>query len=140
MRFIEPPRRHPPESVVPMINVVFLLLIFFLMTAQIAPPEPFPVEPPAARDGAPTEGEFTLYLGPDGALAFRDAIGQEAALAALGAELEVYCAAGGCSDEVPPPPVILRADEAVPGAAVAALLPRLGGLGFAAVQLVTVAP
>ena len=34
MRFASPPRRSPPESVVPMINVVFLLLIFFVVTAS----------------------------------------------------------------------------------------------------------
>lgn len=140
MRFAEPPRRHPPESVVPMINVVFLLLVFFLMTAQIAPPEPFAVAPPEAEAGTPSEGDFTLHLGPDGTLGFRDVTGAEAALAALEADLESYCAAGGCGDGVPPPPVILRADAAVPGAELAALLPRLGELGFAAVQLVTVAP
>lgn len=140
MRLNVPHRRSPPESVVPMINVVFLLLVFFLMTAQIAPPEPFAVSPPVAADGEPAEGAFTLYLGSDGALAFRDATGEDAALAALGAELDTYCAAGGCSDQVPPPPVVLRADQAVPGTAVASLLPRLGDLGFAAVQLVTVAP
>lgn len=38
MQFDLPQRRSRPESVVPMINIVFLLLIFFLMTAQIAPP------------------------------------------------------------------------------------------------------
>ena len=32
-------RRPARESVVPMINVVFLLLIFFLMSAQIAAQE-----------------------------------------------------------------------------------------------------
>ncbi|TMV56360.1 biopolymer transporter ExbD, partial [Thioclava sp. BHET1] len=30
MRFAEPPRKPRTESIVPMINVVFLLLIFFL--------------------------------------------------------------------------------------------------------------
>ncbi|MGR3522560.1 MAG: biopolymer transporter ExbD, partial [Paracoccus sp. (in: a-proteobacteria)] len=32
-----------------MINVVFLLLIFFLLTAQIAPAPPFDVTPPDSR-------------------------------------------------------------------------------------------
>lgn len=46
MDFAPPKRRPRAESIVPMINVVFLLLIFFLMTAQIAPPDPFEVAPP----------------------------------------------------------------------------------------------
>ncbi len=140
MRFSTPPRRHPPESIVPMINVVFLLLIFFLMTAQIAPPDPIEVQPPMVTQPAGmAEGEFTLYLGADGTLAFRDATGEEAAIAALKAAKEEYCALGGCSDTVPPPPVILRAGAELPGATLARLMPRLAQAGFAEIQLVTVA-
>jgi biopolymer transport protein ExbD len=51
------------ESVVPMINVVFLLLIFFVMTATIVPPDPFAARPPSsARAGAAERGEV-LHLG-----------------------------------------------------------------------------
>ncbi|MEM9725156.1 MAG: biopolymer transporter ExbD [Pseudomonadota bacterium] len=35
---LQPPdRKEPPESVIPMINVVFLLLIFFLISATLSP-------------------------------------------------------------------------------------------------------
>lgn len=138
MQFSDPPRRRSPESIVPMINVVFLLLIFFLMTAQIVPPEPFDVTPPIAQGGEPAEGEFTLYLGADGVLAYRNTQGAKAALAALAAEKDAYCVAGGCSEDVPPPPVILRADAEVPGARLAALMPRIAQAGFGELQLVTV--
>ena len=41
-RFTPDAARAPTrDSTVPMINIVFLLLIFFLITAQIAPPAPF---------------------------------------------------------------------------------------------------
>lgn len=139
MQFPDPPRRKPPESIVPMINVVFLLLIFFLMTAQIAPPDPFEINPPdSAQAGDPAEGEFTLYLGASGALAYRDARGEDAAFAALQGDKAAYCAKGGCSEDVPPPPLVLRADASVPGAALAALMPRLAQAGFSEIQLVTV--
>ena len=64
MQFPDPPRRKPPESIVPMINVVFLLLIFFLMTAQIAPPDPFEINPPdSAQAGDPAEGgQVTCFV------------------------------------------------------------------------------
>jgi biopolymer transport protein ExbD len=137
MRFADPPRRRPPESIVPMINVVFLLLVFFLMTAQIAPPPPVEVTPPRADAGAPAEGEFTLYLGPGGGLAYRDSRGAEAALARLAADRAAYCAAAGCSKDAAPP-VILRADAQVPGARLAALMPRIAQAGFARINLVTV--
>jgi len=40
MEFARPRHRRPLEPIVPMINVVFLLLIFFLMSAQIRTPRP----------------------------------------------------------------------------------------------------
>ena len=140
MQFNDPPRRRPPESIVPMINVVFLLLIFFLMTAQVAPPDPFELTPPSVTaEGVQAEGEFTLYLGPDGALAFGDSTDEDEALAALQGAKDAYCAAGGCSQDVPPPPLILRADAGVEGAQLARLMPRIAQVGFAEIRLVTVA-
>lgn len=136
MQFTTLPRRKPPESIVPMINVVFLLLIFFLMTAQISAPEPFEVTPPdAVNQSEMAEGEFTLYLSAEGELAFHDAIGERAALAALDAERGAFCATDGCSDEMPV--LVLRADGAVSAERLAALMPQIGQAGFATVQLVT---
>lgn len=137
MDFADPPRKPPAESIVPMINVVFLLLIFFLMTAEIAPPKPIPVEPPQASSEDQAEAVLTLYLGPEGTLAFRDAEGDEAALQALELARIALCGDGGCSG-MSLPPLVLRADAKAPAKAIAALLPRLAAIGFADVQLVTV--
>ncbi|MGE4327958.1 MAG: ExbD/TolR family protein [Pseudodonghicola sp.] len=137
MTFADPPRKAPMESIVPMINVVFLLLIFFLMTAEIAPPEPIPVEPPQANSEDQAEAALTLYLGPEGSLAFRDAEGDEAALQALELARIALCGDGGCSG-MTLPPLVLRADAKAPAKAIASLLPQLAEIGFADVQLVTV--
>ena len=61
MRFASPPRRSPPESVVPMINVVFLLLIFFLISAQISPPDPFETRLPVAQSDGVQKHANILY-------------------------------------------------------------------------------
>ena len=45
-----PPRRATAEPVVAMINVVFLLLCFFMMTATLVRPSPFEVAPPVSED------------------------------------------------------------------------------------------
>lgn len=137
MRFDGSQRRRPGENLVPMINVVFLLLIFFLMTAQIAPPEPFAVTPPVSAAEDPAQGDFTLHLDAEGRLGFRDHLGEAAALAALAGALESGCVAGGCPDDAPPV-VILRADGNLPAARLAQLMPRIGAAGAAQVQLVTV--
>ena len=125
MRIEAPPRRRPPESVVPMINVVFLLLIFFLMTAQIAPPDPVEVTPPVAAPGGVNDATLTLFVAADGTLAHDDARGEAALTALLAA---------------PTAPLTIKADAGVPATTVAALLPRLAAGGFEAITLVTGAP
>ncbi len=120
---LSPPRRRPMrESVVPMINVVFLLLIFFLMTAQIAPPDPVDTTPPVVTlDTDPLDPVTqAAWLGPQG-MVLADGTGGDAALAAL-AEARA--------------PVTLHADAALPAADLARALRDLGAAGLSDVTLV----
>jgi biopolymer transport protein ExbD len=126
MRFAGSPRRPRGESIVPMINVVFLLLIFFLMTAQIAPPEPFAVElPDAEAEGAAGRGDV-LHVSGNGEFAYRDARGA-AVLAAL----------AGRGD--PDAALLIRADAGLDATVLAELVPRLAALGVREAKLLTVA-
>lgn len=134
MQFDIPTRKSRPESVVPMINIVFLLLIFFLMTAQIAPPAPFEVTPPMAEVETPADGAFTLYINAGGTVAFEDIQG-ERALEALAAAREGYCNAAPCDGAEPA--LLLRVDGGTDGAALAKLMGGLGATGFKNVRLVT---
>ncbi|MDP2062520.1 MAG: biopolymer transporter ExbD [Phaeovulum sp.] len=134
MNFSTPLRRRPAENLLPMINVVFLLLIFFLIAAKLAPPEPFAVALPEALAEGTAEADFTLHLATDGRLGFAGAEGA-AALQALAAARAAYCAGADCTDA--PPRLALRADAGAPAAALAALLPALAGAGFGKVTLVT---
>lgn len=127
MNFSQPPRATRPESIVAMINVVFLLLIFFLMTSQLAPPDPFEITPPDAASDGDSEADLTLYLGEDGALWF-DGVAGDGALDALAASSRVGDAA-----------VRLRADAGGEAATLAALLRRLAAAGITQVDLM-VAP
>ena len=122
MQFARPKRRQPREAIVPMINVVFLLLIFFLMTATIAPPDPLDVSPPLAASD-PAERAQALVVSADGTLAFGTARGQAAIVAALSVG-----------------PLTIRADAGLPGAELAGILARLADLGAGQVQIVTVTP
>lgn len=116
-------RRQRGESIVPMINVVFLLLIFFLMSARIAPPDPFETAPPAARGGVPVEGD-TLHVSAEGALAYGAARGDAVfqALAERGRET----------------PLAIRADAGLEAATLARLAGRLAAAGQDRLRLVTV--
>ena len=118
------PRKAAPESIVPMINVVFLLLIFFLMTSQIAPPDPFSVMPPTAQDGAAAEIAPVLLLSASGEIAFGEARGD----AAVQAFIAVRAPDG--------PAPQLRADKQTPAARVARLLKTLAEAGVSQVDLI----
>lgn len=120
MRFSRPPRRPLPESIIPMINVVFLLLIFFLMSARLAPAPPAKVEVPLAISDQRATADTVLYLAEDG-LAMGDLRGDAVwqMLAALDA------------DHV----VTLRADARLSASEVAKTLARLAGLGVTQVAL-----
>ncbi|MDR7123955.1 biopolymer transporter ExbD [Pseudotabrizicola sp. 4114] len=133
MNFSDPPRRKPVENLLPMINVVFLLLIFFLISARLTPPEPFAVTPPVAQTEAEAQGEFTLFIAADGQIGYRDSLA-DAALAQISASRDSHCATADCTAE--PPRLTLRADTALPATTLAGLLPKLSGLGFASIELV----
>jgi biopolymer transport protein ExbD len=68
-------------DMVPMINVAFLLLIFFLLVGRYGAAEPFRVQPPRAEAAvAPGEAQAVLLLAADGRLGFA---GREVGLAEL---------------------------------------------------------
>ena len=115
------PSRAGAEAIVPMINVVFLLLIFFLMTARIAPAPPFDLDLPRAEDGTRSASDRVLYLSRDGMPAL-DGITGEAVWAVL---------AAGPADAS----LALRADAGMPAAALAPVLARLSAMGIDRVAL-----
>jgi len=122
MRIDMPPRKPRGESIIPMINVVFLLLIFFLLTAQIAPSTPFPLTPPDSRSDIPAQARDVLYVSAKGELAWNEARGE-----AVWPEI-----AARDSDTA----VEIRADASASAAAVAAHLKQLRTITDAGAQLV----
>lgn len=132
MRIDMPPRKPKAEAIVPMINVVFLLLVFFLMTAQIAPPEPFQVLLPAAEQDTAVEGQVALYVNAEGLVGYQDLRGEAAITAAIAALAE--------GDADTPDPLLLRADAGVEAVSIAKLMTELSKAGARDVTLVTAAP
>lgn len=123
MDFDQPPRRRMAEPFVPMINVVFLLLIFFLMTAQIAPPEPFELTPPEMVDGGNPTSDKLLYLSPGGEFAYLELHGADAIRSVI-ADSEGRA-------------IKLRVDGGMAASALAAQLQTLAAGGAASVELIT---
>lgn len=121
MDFQLPRPRPTRESILPMINVVFLLLIFFLMTAHIAPAPPFDLAPPEAEAEAIDSPDRTMWLSADGTLVHNDLSGEAA--------MEALATAEG--------PVLIRADAGVQAADLARLMRRLSALGLNDLRLAT---
>ncbi len=116
------PRRKTPENIVPMINVVFLLLIFFLMAAEIAPPEPFGVVLPRAGGGTDPASETTLHIDANGLTGFRGLTGAPA--------MELLFELRDKRD-----PLRIRADAHLEMARLAGLLGELARAGFTRVEI-----
>ncbi|HET7410840.1 MAG TPA: biopolymer transporter ExbD [Paracoccaceae bacterium] len=125
------PRRRVNEDdrILPLINVVFLLLVFFMVTGRLTASDPFPIEPPvSASEGAPAEGHLIAF-GPAGELALDGVVMDEARLlSALSAELT-----GGLHPEIR-----VKADGGAPATELVALLAGLREIGAETVTLMTV--
>lgn len=125
------PRREVDEDsrILPLINIVFLLLIFFMLTGQLAATDPFPIEPPeSASGGAPADGHLIAF-GAGGELALDgEVMEEEALLAALG---------GGGSGSTAPR-IRIKAHGGAEAVALVGFLDRLREIGAESVVLMTV--
>jgi biopolymer transport protein ExbD len=70
MRLARPARRTPPESIIPLIDVVFFLLVFFMLIGRMDATAPFEVTPATAMTGTDMPGRgVTLSVSASGDLA-----------------------------------------------------------------------
>lgn len=82
MKIAPPVEENRTElSVVPLVNVVFLLLVFFMLVGQITSPEPLEVDPPVSEVGTEeTPGTVKILLTRDGRVAVDGVVLSEADL------------------------------------------------------------
>ncbi|MEQ8392249.1 MAG: biopolymer transporter ExbD [Thalassospira sp.] len=114
------------EPMLPLINIVFLLLIFFMIAGSLQKLGPFEVNPPASQTAAADpENTIVLWLSQGAEIGIND---QKGGLERLSSMLpENYTGR----------PVEIRADRVTEGAKVVAVLKRLQELGVDKVQLMT---
>ena len=62
MHFQRPKSKNDDERILPLINVVFLLLIFFMITGKLTPPEPFDIDPAQSASKQPAEPAVRIIL------------------------------------------------------------------------------
>ena len=123
--------KNEDDRILPLINVVFLLLIFFMLAGRLAATDPFQIDPPvSASEGLVTVEDLLVQVGVDGRLALN---GEEMGEDALGAAVAERISENGAA----PAPVRLKADGTVEAARVVAIMEILRGAGVESVQLLT---
>ncbi|WP_428925768.1 ExbD/TolR family protein [Marinibacterium sp. SX1] len=106
----------------PMIDVVFMLLIFFMMISQVTPPEPFDVTLPTVPEAGEPQADGRLYVDRAGLTGYDGVTGQ----AALDRLQELHS-----RDE----PLQIRADAGVEATTLARLLGEISARGVTRVEV-----
>ena len=123
------PERRPlnEDNMLPLINVVFLLLIFFMLVGALDAPDTSDLSPPESlASTAPDDSAWTVVLDARGQLLLDDQVVSltDLAVAAI---------------ERPPGGVVaVRADAGIQATDVVDVLDVLRGAGVAKVQLLTI--
>ncbi|MCG8544909.1 MAG: biopolymer transporter ExbD [Alphaproteobacteria bacterium] len=130
MRFQPPRPKNDDERILPLINVVFLLLIFFMLAGKLAAVDPIAVKPPRSESENPTDArELVIVMSADGRLAFDGAFIEETDLkAAVAGKLRVE----------PPPRVWLKADSGTESIKAIGIMEILRKAGVERLKLLTV--
>lgn len=125
--FDKPRAKTDDERILPLVNVVFLLLIFVMIAGEVISPDPFQTKPPySTREGRTGTPAITVHVGADLQLALEDMPVTQAMLARLLHEKEELGA------------VRLKADGRVPASQVVTIMELLASVGAREVDLITV--
>ncbi|MEL6204188.1 MAG: biopolymer transporter ExbD [Pseudomonadota bacterium] len=123
-------RGDEDERILPLINIVFLLLIFFMVVGRLSAADPFEIVPPRSESaGQPPNEPLLVSIGAEGQLALNGRLMEEAALIA-----EVTAARAGAEAAE----LRIKSDGRVSAIRVVALLERLRAEGVTSVRLMTV--
>ena len=79
-------RRHREATIglTPLIDVIFVVLIFFMLAGRLATPDAFNITPPSSSsDGTPESRQVLVLLGADGRLGFEGEVVSDDALSGL---------------------------------------------------------
>jgi biopolymer transport protein ExbD len=131
--FSKPPKRLDHESrILPLINVVFLLLIFFMVVGAINVSDPFEVTPPeSASETLTSPQSLSISLSQSGQLALDgERVSRDELLTALRAKLA----------EQPLIAIDVKADEQLPGNHLILLMEELQQIGIDKLHLLTKLP
>ena len=128
MKLERPPRRAQPETIIALIDVVFFLLVFFMLIGRMDATAPFAVAPPVAGHGTDMPGGGATV-----------AVSVGGALALDGRTMDAESLTAALADRIAAAPNLLvriNADGAAPLREVLPLAARIEALGAREVVLV----
>ena len=131
MRFQSRRPRSDDERILPLINVVFLLLIFFMLAGQFSAVDPFGIVPPKSQgQGSVAVEELVVQIAAEGRLALDGVILEDADL-----KVAVADRLAGREDMK----IRLKADGEASALRVVAVMELLREAGVDKLQLLTIA-
>lgn len=138
MKLVRPNQRvQRDDHLIPLINVIFLMLIFFMAVGRMTPAEPIEVEPPVSTQDLEAETrDKVLVIGADG----RMAIGTEiVSRETLRARLSAWQGTAVGSGTQAPLELTLKADASITSGLLRETLDLLEAEGIERVRLLTLA-
>ncbi len=126
-------RDYKEPAIVPLVNIVFLLLIFFMILGRITAPEALDVTPPFSTGGGQIDNQrdIVVLISADGRLALEDAeMEQDLLLSAVSKSLE----------EDPSARVRIKADSSLDAVTLIRLMELLKETGVKALLLLVERP
>lgn len=127
MRLARPQKRPQSEGTITLINVVFLMLIFFLIAGTLTPPLDNDITLISAETGEPVQPPDTLSARADGALYFRGEF----------TDVETFLVRLRENESGGPLMVRIIVDKELPALKLIDLVSKLRGLGVSSVHVVT---
>ena len=129
MQFEPSGRVNDEERILPLINIVFLLLIFFMLAGRLAVSDAFRIEPPRSMgEAAAQQGEMIVLVGAQGRLALDGEVMEPARIQSTVAKR----VSGGVS-----PGVLVRADGQAEAIRVMEVMDLLQEAGIENLNLLT---
>ena len=132
MQFADPPRRRPNINITSLIDVLFLLLTFFLVTTSFIEQSALKIELPSTENSETVKQErrFILDMGSNGQMSF-DGVGvdKNSLVARLKGAIDEINAGSG---------LVLRADETISHGNVMTVLDMIKGAGVRKFVIATV--
>jgi biopolymer transport protein ExbD len=129
MRFDPPRPQNQDERILPLIDVVLMLLIFFMLAGKLAASDPIKTDPPISASEAKAERrELVVIIGADGRLAVNGTVVEDDAFKSV---------FGKVLEGKPSPQVWLKADGKTDSVKVIELMDVLREAGVERLKLLT---